>query len=95
MSPFLRVSNAAAWAGVSVSVIYRLIRTGQVEARCHGAKKGFRVVRASLEAWSASRGMTVAAPSLTPFERARQRVRSLKTENTDSLSCEPLQKGVG
>jgi excisionase family DNA binding protein len=95
MSPFMTVKEAAAFLRLSDKTLYRWVSQKRVPARHHGAKVLFH--RDELEAWSAGQiEMQPAEPSLSPFERARQRIGSLKTErmNCDSPKSDSQRKGA-
>lgn len=89
-TPFRTIAQAAAWSLASKSAIYRDIRSGKLRARKHGGKTVIHVK--DLEAWSQGGEIVPRVQSISAFQRARERVRSLKTRHTDEA---PATKGVG
>lgn len=84
ISPFMTIEECAAYLRMtkpkSIQTLYRWARTGKIPARKHNGKITFH--QEDIDEWSASKIITPNAPSLSPFEQARVRVRSLKIEHT-------------
>lgn len=91
MSFFLSIPEAAAWLGLTDSQVRTLVRRGMLEARNHGVRKKLMIPRSALEAFSESRRVEPEGPSLSRFQAARQRLRSLKTQEPQP---KPERKGA-
>lgn len=88
VSPFMTVEECAAYLRVNRQTLYRWAQCNKIPARKVNGKVLFH--QGDIDAWtqsSASKNKTV---TLSPFEQARMRLRSLKTEHT-GLSL--IQKG--
>lgn len=83
MSPWMTIQEVAKWSRASKTVVYKAVKTGDLPARKHGKTV---VHIQDLEAWSAARAIKPEVQVLSEFQRARQRVRSLKTRHTDDRS---------
>ncbi|MGZ3686651.1 MAG: helix-turn-helix domain-containing protein [Bdellovibrionota bacterium] len=96
VSPFMTVEECAQYLRMtkpgSTQTLYRWARSGKIPARKHNGKVAFH--QGDIDHWSASKTLANKAPSLTPFEQARMRLRSLKTEHTVK-SLPRIQKGTG
>lgn len=81
MSRYLTIRQAAARLGVSYNTVRRLTQAGLLDLRRHGVSKGFRIPAESCEEYSRSRMQAVEKPTPSRFQLARERVRSLKTQD--------------
>lgn len=81
-SPFLTVRASAEFLGVSVSQIYALRKEGKLKVRRHGARKGYRIHIEDLQAYSEAGTVAETQRFTSKFQDARNRLRSLKTEDT-------------
>ena len=95
-TPFMTAPEAAQFLKMGLSTLYRLAKEEKIPARRHGGS--WRFHRTELEAFDSRRHTPPAReePFLSPFERARERVRSLKTErmNCDSPESTLQKKGA-
>lgn len=82
MSPFRTLQQSAAWLGLSVSQVRALVRRGLLAVHNHGVRKKLVIAQSELERFSESRRIVPEVSGLSRFEAARERVRSLKTQET-------------
>ena len=86
MSPFLTVQECAEFMKVRPRTLYKWACAKRIPSRKHGGRLVF--YRPEIEAWSASRTRPAVQPSLSKFQSARLRVRSLTTEVTETRPLE-------
>lgn len=89
-SPFMTAAECADYLRMNAQTLYRWAQRGKIPARKLGGKVLFH--QGDVDAWSASQVAAKKSVALSPFEQARLRLRSLKTEHT-GLSL--IQKGKG
>lgn len=88
LSPYLRLKEAAEYLRVSKAHLYRLYNEGKIPGRSHPVV----FHKDDLDAFHASQAKPKEAATLSRFQSARNRVRSLTTEYTANPT---QQKGVG
>lgn len=88
VSPFMTVEECAAYLRVNRQTLYRWAQCGRIPARKANGKVLFH--QGDIDAWTAAKASEKKTTVLSPFEQARMRLRSLKTEHT-GLSL--IQKG--
>lgn len=83
MTPFMKKEECAAFLKtVKPRTLVMWARAGKIPARKHGTEWVFPLPE--IEAWSQARGNARAQPSISRFQAAKSRIRSLKTQQTDA-----------
>lgn len=84
VSPFMSVAECGAYLRpgkpINVQTLYRWAKCGKIPARRLNGVLVFH--QGDIDSWTASKAASPQPPSRSPFELARMRVRSLKTEHT-------------
>lgn len=92
--PYLTVEEAADYMRLAKATLYKKACKKEIPCRKHFGKLIFVV--SELDEWSARRielSVKPERPSQSPFESARERVRSLKTQSNAAMP-RPLKKGA-